>query len=141
MSDVFKGVTSSTISVAGRLNCGTIHIGEPVVAVPSMETGVVKSISVNDVPRDWAVAGENMVLQLSNIDQTRILAGDVLCSVDDPVSCAKKFSARIITFKLNRPLLKGSAVMLHRGRTNEPAKIIKLVSVLEKGVVSKIKPR
>ena len=38
------------------------------VSIPSKEQATVKSITINDGPKKWAVAGHNVVVHLSGID-------------------------------------------------------------------------
>ncbi|KAK9466361.1 hypothetical protein V1512DRAFT_263450 [Lipomyces arxii] len=143
VTNVFKVTASSSVNVSARLNAGTVQIGETVLAVPSMETAVVKSIMISDQPTEWAVAGDNVQIALSQIEFVHVRPGDVLCAPASPVWCAQAFTARVILFKLRVPLIKGSNVLIYRGRTTEAAKITKLVAVLDKstGKVTKSKPR
>ncbi|KAK9322498.1 hypothetical protein V1517DRAFT_260299 [Lipomyces orientalis] len=143
VTDVFKGGSSSAINITGRINAGNIQVGETVLAVPSNETAAVKSIAIADQPNDWAVAGDNVQIALSNIDIVHLRAGDILCATANPVRCAKTFSARIIAFQLRIPLIKGSNVLIYRGRTTEAARILRLVAVVDKntGKITKNKPR
>ncbi|KAK9447688.1 uncharacterized protein V1518DRAFT_406692 [Limtongia smithiae] len=151
ITDAYKS-SSNSVAVAGRVNSGTVQIGETVRIVPSMEIATVKAITtmsaggqVSQTGTDeWAVAGDNVQLVLSNIDLIQIRAGDVLCSAAAAaVPCAKTFTARVILFQLRIPLIKGSNVIVYRGRTNEAAHITKLISVLDKtsGSLLKNKPR
>ncbi|KAK9371547.1 uncharacterized protein V1513DRAFT_386623 [Lipomyces chichibuensis] len=144
VTDVFKGGNSSSaISITGRINAGNIQVGETVVAVPSNETATIKSIAIADQQNDWAVAGDNVQIALSNIDIVHLRAGDILCTASNPVQCAKIFSARIIVFQLRIPLIKGSNILIYRGRTTEAARILRLTAVVDKstGKITKNKPR
>ncbi|KAK9352063.1 hypothetical protein V1523DRAFT_415088 [Lipomyces doorenjongii] len=144
ITDVFKGGNSSSaISITGRINAGNIQVGETVLAVPSNETATIKSITIADQQNDWAVAGDNVQIALSNIDIVHLRAGDILCKSSNPVRCAKTFSARIIVFQLRIPLIKGSNILIYRGRTTEAAKISRLTAVVDKstGKITKNKPR
>ncbi|KAK9474028.1 P-loop containing nucleoside triphosphate hydrolase protein [Dipodascopsis tothii] len=140
VSDVMKASTSG-VTVAGRLSAGTMQANESVMVVPSGELAVVKSIAVDDSDRKWAVAGENVVVQLAQIDAAHVRNGDIVCAPEAPVPRTRRLRAKVLVFELARPLLKGSTVLLHRGRTTEPAKLSKLVAVLGKGGVKKSKPR
>ncbi|KAK9338875.1 hypothetical protein LIPSTDRAFT_140341 [Lipomyces starkeyi NRRL Y-11557] len=144
VTDVFKGGNSSSaISITGRINAGNIQVGETVLAVPSNETATIKSITIADQQNDWAVAGDNVQIALSNIDIVHLRAGDILCTSSSPVRCAKTFSARIIVFHLRIPLIKGSNILIYRGRTTEAARISRLTAVVDKstGKITKNKPR
>ncbi|KAK9368456.1 hypothetical protein V1509DRAFT_622964 [Lipomyces kononenkoae] len=143
ITDVFKGNASSAINVTGRINAGNVQVGETVLAIPSNETATIKSIAIADQANDWAVAGDNVQVALSNIDIVHLRAGDILCAISSPVKCAKTFSARVIVFQLRIPLIKGSNVLIYRGRTTEAARILRLSALIDKGTgkITKHKPR
>ncbi|KAK9240548.1 hypothetical protein V1525DRAFT_395308 [Lipomyces kononenkoae] len=143
VTDVFKGNASSAVNITGRINAGNIQVGETVLAIPSNETATIKSITIADQPNDWAVAGDNVQVALSNIDIVHLRAGDILCAISSPVKCAQTFSARVIVFQLRIPLIKGSNILIYRGRTTEAARILRLTALLDKstGKVTKHKPR
>lgn len=72
ISDVFRGGMQNPVSISGRIEAGSLQQGDTVIAIPSGEKGVIKSIEVDDEPKDWAVAGHNVVLHLSNIDMVHL---------------------------------------------------------------------
>jgi len=56
------------VSVAGRLDAGSVQVGDILVDMPTGEKAAVKAIEVDDEPRDWAIAGHNTVLHLAGIE-------------------------------------------------------------------------
>jgi elongation factor 1 alpha-like protein len=81
----------SGVTVAGRIEAGTIQIGEDVIAIPGGEHGLVKSknllfirycslvfsnfyfffikdLEINDEISKWAVAGDSILMTLTGLD-------------------------------------------------------------------------
>lgn len=104
---------------------------------------LIKSIAI-EVDEDsapYAVAGQNVTLYLSNIDPINLSIGTVLCPTSIPVPLVTKFTAQILVFDLQSPIIAGTPVELFHHSMNLPATISRLVSILEKGQVVKERPR
>lgn len=99
------------------------------------------AIEVDDDSAPYAVAGQNVTLYLSNIDPINLSIGTVLCPTSIPVPLVTKFTAQILVFDLQSPIIAGTPVELFHHSMNLPATISKLVSILEKGQVVKERPR
>jgi len=145
ISDVFKGPQSSAISLAGKMETGSVKTGDKVCIVPSNETGTVKNIYLtNEVPLTQCFAGDNVILNVNNIDMSKIFIGNFACDcVSMPMVVSDKLRAKIVLFNLDMPLIKGFPVVFHYKSMNEAAVIKKIVSQLDKssGEVVKEKPR
>lgn len=68
ISDVFRGGMHNPVSISGRIEAGNLQQGDTIIAIPSGEKATIKAIEVDDESKEWAVAGHNVVLHLSNID-------------------------------------------------------------------------
>ncbi|ODN83415.1 hypothetical protein L202_01557 [Cryptococcus amylolentus CBS 6039] len=143
VSNVFKGQTAvaSGVAVSGRLCSGVIQVGDRVRAVPGDEVANVRTIEVDEDSAPYAVAGQNVTLYLSNIDPIHLSIGTVLCPTSLPVPLITRFSAQILVFDLQSPIIAGTPVELFHHSMNLPATISRLVSILDKGKVVKEKPR
>jgi elongation factor 1 alpha-like protein len=143
VTDVYNAPHTSDLTVHGRIDGGSIQVEEMVKVSPSGVASQIRSIVCNSEPRPWAIAGDNVVLNLSNVELDQISVGDVLANSDSVLHAVNRFTCRIVTFEMKRPILQGTKMILHRGRTNEPCKIIKMVATVDKatGHVVKKKPR
>lgn len=145
ISDVFKNAQSSAISLAGKMEAGSVSTGDRVCIVPANEIGMVKSISLtNDVPLTQCFAGDSVILNVSSIDPQNVYIGNVVCDCISPaMPVSDKLRAKIVLFNLDKPLIKGFPVVFHYKSMNEAAVIKKIVSQLDKssGEVVKEKPR
>ncbi|PGH15027.1 translation elongation factor Tu [Helicocarpus griseus UAMH5409] len=139
IADVFRGGVTNPLSISGRLDSGSLQVGDQLATMPSAETCTIKGIEVDQEPSDWAVAGQNVVLHLTDIDPVHIRTGDIVCSPSSPVKNITSFTAKVLAFDHLTPM----HVDVHRGRLHVPARIGKLVAVLDKGTgqAAKKKPK
>ncbi|KAI0032036.1 EF Tu GTP binding domain-containing protein [Vararia minispora EC-137] len=142
IANVFKGTGSST-GVMGRILSGVVQIGEKVRVLPGEETAVVKSIQSDEENRSWAAAGANVTLYLTAIDPIHLSVGFVVCPPTALVPLATAFTARIIVFDIQVPILAGTSVELFVHSHDVPAAISKLTATLDRatGAVVKQNPR
>ncbi|KAJ7667697.1 EF Tu GTP binding domain-containing protein [Mycena polygramma] len=131
ISNIFKG-QGSGMSVSGRLLSGVVQVGERLRIVPGDETAVVKSIEVEEEHVPWAAAGSNSTLSLISVDQIHLTIGSVLCPTTDPVPLASTFTARIIIFDIQIPIIAGATVELFHHSRDVPATISKLIATLDR---------
>lgn len=78
------------------------------------------AIEVDDDSAPYAVAGQNVTLYLTGIDPIHLAIGTVLCPTSLPVPLVSKFTAQILVFDLQSPIIAGTAVSL-RKRLKEAA--------------------
>lgn len=139
INDVFRGGVQNPLSVSGRLEAGTIQVGEQTIIMPSGETAIIRSLEVDDEPQEWAVAGQNVVLNLTDVDPIHLKTGDVLCGTTSPIKNIKEFRAKVLTFDHLTPMI----VDVHKGRLHIAARITQLIGTIDKttGAVLKKKPK
>ena len=143
ISEVFNSGIQSPLSLAGRVSSGCVQIGERVMVVPGNESAYVKNLQVNDEPVDWAAAGQNATLHLTDIDltQVNIKGGDIVCSYDSPITSHTAFTLKILAFEHVMPTFCNMVV----GRMSRSGRISKLISLIDKSTgkvtAGKKKPR
>ncbi|XP_030838792.1 uncharacterized protein LOC591684 isoform X1 [Strongylocentrotus purpuratus] len=142
VSDVFKGMGSG-VSVSGKIETGSLQIGEKIMVMPAGENGLIKVITVHDEDTRWACAGDHTTIVITGVDQMNLTIGSVICTYHDPIRASTRFQARVVIFNIEVPLTKGFPVLVHYQSVSEPAVIKKLVSVLHKstGEVVQKKPK
>ncbi|KAK1143276.1 hypothetical protein N8T08_006803 [Aspergillus melleus] len=137
IGDVFRGSVQNPLSISGRLDAGSLQIGDQILTMPSGEKATIRSLEVDGEPSDWAVAGQNVVLNLVNIDPIHLRSGDVICRPSAPISNITTFTTKVLAFDHLMP----SMVDVHRGRLHVPGRISKLVATLDKGTGEVVKKR
>ncbi|KAJ2854180.1 hypothetical protein J3B02_002800 [Coemansia erecta] len=148
VTDFFKGGavgSSNSVSVSGRIAQGHVQIGEQVVLVPGGATGVIKSIDVDYVTEDWAVAGDSVVLMIQNIDIQQLSVGSVVCAGPPakPIQAVSRFEAQLVVFDPQVPITNGFPALMHIQSLNVPVVVHKILETFDQrtGEVVKKRPR
>ncbi|KAH6679350.1 P-loop containing nucleoside triphosphate hydrolase protein [Halenospora varia] len=141
INDIFRGGIQNPLSVAGRLESGALQMGDALLAQPSSQKAFVKALEIDQESVDWAVAGQNVTIHLSGIEEQYLKIGDVLCSPSSAIQNITSFTAKVLSFEFLTPM----QVDVHRGRLHTPGRIKSIEAILDKhtGVVvsGKKKPR
>ena len=139
IGDIFRGGVQNPLSISGRIDAGSVQIGDKILAMPSGESAFVKGIEVDQESSEWAVAGQNVTLHLTDIDVIHLKSGDVVCPPSAPINNVTSFTMKILAFEHVTPM----HVEIHRGRLYVPGRITRLIGVLDKGsgAVIKKKPK
>jgi elongation factor 1 alpha-like protein len=137
ISEVFHSI-QSPLTISGRIDAGSLQAGDALLIQPSGEKAYVKSLELESEPVNWAVAGQNVVIHLSNIDPMHVKVGDVICDPKSPVNCVDTFTVRVLAFDILMPM----QVDVHRGRLHATGRIVEIAALLDKvkGTVLKKKP-
>ncbi|KAK4191000.1 hypothetical protein QBC35DRAFT_539711, partial [Podospora australis] len=138
ISEVFR-TQQSQVTVSGRIDSGSLQMGDAIMVQPSGEKAYIKSLIVDDAPSDWAVAGQNVVMHLSHIDAIHVRVGDIICDPNNPVPKQKTFTLKALAFDFLMP----SQVDVHRGRLHSAGRITAMPALLDKvtGAVAKKNPK
>ncbi|KAF4945415.1 hypothetical protein FGADI_11917 [Fusarium gaditjirri] len=138
ISEVFRSQLGTT-TIAGRVDSGSVQIGDALLVQPSGEEAYVKSIMVDSDMQDWAVAGQSVSVALTNIDPIHIRVGDMLSHTKDSINCGDTFTMKAMAFEHLMPM----PVDLHRGRLHSAGQIVSITATLDKatGAIIKKKPR
>ena len=144
VGDVFRGGVTNPLSIAGRIEAGFLQVGDQLLVQPAGETATIRGLSFEndegESTQEWAVAGQNVILHLADIDPVHLRSGDVICLPGkDQIKNSIEFSAQILSFEYLTPM----TVDILKGRLNVPGKISQLVGVLDKrtGDIIKKKPK
>ena len=140
IDDIFRGGVQNPLSVSGRLEAGTAQTGDAVLIVPANQTATIKGLEVDSEPADWAVAGQNTILHLVNIEAKYLKSGDVICPPATPIKCVTSFIVKALAFEHITPM----HCEVLRGRLHAPGRVTQLVAQLDKAsgqIVKGRKPR
>eukprot|EP01117_Protostelium_nocturnum_P004801 TRINITY_DN1741_c0_g1_i4.p1 TRINITY_DN1741_c0_g1~~TRINITY_DN1741_c0_g1_i4.p1 ORF type:complete len:529 (+),score=181.78 TRINITY_DN1741_c0_g1_i4:472-2058(+) len=142
ISDMYKAQVLG-LAAAGRVEAGLVSVGDKLLVSPGNEICTVKGIKIHGESVEYATAGDYVDLGLSGVDGQLINNGNVLCDPEKAIPVSNRFRAQILTFTLQRPILKGQSAEMHYTSQNEAAVITHLISILDKssGEVKKKTPR
>ncbi|CCU75861.1 elongation factor Tu GTP binding domain-containing protein [Blumeria hordei DH14] len=126
--DVFRGGQQNPVSLNGRVDSGTLQVGETLLAQPSGQTCIVKALEFDNQTVNWAVSGQIITIHLSGIGDQHLKAGDVLCSASSPIRNIKEFTAKILAFEFILPM----KVEIHKGRLHTTGRVKNIECILNK---------
>lgn len=129
----------SPVAVAGRLDAGSLQVGDALLVQPSGQKAYVKALELNGESVDWAVAGQHVVIYLSHVDEDNIGIGNVICPPSAPVPCVDTFTMKALAFDTFFPM----PCEIHKGSLHVPGTIFQLRAVLDihGGAILKKKPQ
>ncbi|KAH9210290.1 hypothetical protein DL95DRAFT_526392 [Leptodontidium sp. 2 PMI_412] len=128
IGDIFRGGVQNPLSISGRIEAGSLQTGDALLAQPSSQKCFIKALEIDNEAVDWAVAGQNVTVHLSGIEEQYLKVGDVLCSPASPIANIKEFTAKVLAFEFLTP----GSVDVHRGRMHAPGRVEKILGVLDK---------
>ena len=149
VQDCYKGGLGGDITISGRVESGSVQIGDQLLALPINENGVVKgilrfipAIELNEVSSKYAVCGDRISISLNGFEVQQIGAGTILCEPEYPLKVTQNFNAQIMVLDINSPLTIGVPVVLHYIGSAEPAFLKVLAATIDKnGATIKKNPR
>lgn len=138
ISEVFRSA-QSPLTISGRIDAGSLQTGDALLVQPSGEKAYIKSLELDSEPVDWGVAGQNIVIHLSNIDPIHVRVGDIICDPKHPIASVDTFTVKALAFDILLPM----QVDVHRGRLHAAGQIVEIPALLDKvkGTVLKKKPK
>lgn len=140
IGDIFRGGVQNPLSIGGRIEAGSLQVGDALLAQPSGEKCFIKALEIDNHSADWAVAGQNVTVHISGIEEQYLKVGDVLCSPTSPIKITKEFTVKVLAFEFITPM----QIDVHRGRLHAAGKIKEVVAVLDKAtgaVVGRKRPK
>jgi elongation factor 1-alpha len=100
VQDVYTITGIGTVPV-GRVETGTLKVGDKIIFLPSGKSGEVKSIEMHHESVTEAQPGDNVGFNVRGIDKNDIRRGDVAGPVSNPPTVVESFTANIQV--LNHP--------------------------------------
>ncbi|MFP8888725.1 translation elongation factor EF-1 subunit alpha [Natrialbaceae archaeon A-CW2] len=112
IQDVYTISGIGTVPV-GRLETGTMNVGDNVSFQPSDVGGEVKTIEMHHEEVPSAGPGDNVGFNVRGIGKDDIRRGDVCGPADDPPSVAETFQAQIIVMQHPSVITAGYTPVFH----------------------------
>ncbi len=109
--------------IAGRIATGKIHLGDPILVLPSGMTSSVKAIHVFNEQRAEAHAGTSITLELD--DDLDVSRGALLVHPGEAPENAKRITAEVCHMS-RTPLVLGKRFLLQHGTTRMLAKLVSI---------------
>ena len=109
---------------AGRVEAGALHVGDPIVVLPSGRRSTVAGIDTPDGPLDTAAAGRSVVVRLA--DDVDVARGDLLTVDREPRPAALRELVATVCWLSDRPLRPGDRFAL-RHTTRDVRAVVEAV--------------
>ncbi|MEE9586035.1 MAG: translation elongation factor EF-1 subunit alpha [Nitrososphaerales archaeon] len=130
VQDVFSITGVGTVPV-GRVETGSMKVGESVIIMPSGTTAEIKTIETHHVSMNEAKAGDNIGFNLRGLSKQDIRRGDVIGKPDNPPTIAKEFIAQIIVVYHPTALAAGYTPVLHAHTAQVAGTITEIIAKLD----------
>lgn len=89
----------------GTIACGRVKLGDAILVQPQGLSTTVRQILRRGIQAEMAESGDPVTIELA--DEIDIARGDMLCSVDHPVTVAARIEAQVV-WLANAPMRPGS---------------------------------
>jgi peptide chain release factor subunit 3 len=131
---VLDKYTDRGLVVMGKVESGTLRLGQKVVFMPVKSEAVVDKILINDIEVKSAKPGENIKMRVKGINEEDVLRGFVACEIERPIIPVKQFEAQLMLLELEQHSLftAGYSAVLHIHTAQEEVAVKKLVAELDK---------
>ncbi|CAK7909620.1 elongation factor 1 alpha-like protein [[Candida] anglica] len=131
INDIYEP-TANELQLSGKVLSGTIQPGQTIMVAPAREYLQIQSINVNEKAVDVAFSGEIAALKFKTSQTSAIaISGDLAVSLSSSVQSTDKFTTEVRLFDMTKPLLVGTPFVLFRNNCHTPARITKIVEVLD----------
>ncbi|KAJ5073147.1 elongation factor 1-alpha 1 [Anaeramoeba ignava] len=118
---------------SGRVETGTLKIGQSVIFAPSMITSEVKSIEMHHLSLEEATPGDNIGFNVKNVPKKEIRRGYVCGDAKrDPPSEVERFVAQVVILKHPGEIRQGYCPVLDCHTTHVACKFDKLINKMDK---------
>ena len=112
MQDVYN-ITGIGAVPVGRIETGTMNIGDKVVFMPSDAVGEVKSIEMHHEEVPKAQPGDNVGFNVRGVGKKDIRRGDVAGPASNPPTVARTFVAQIAVIQHPSVMTEGYTPVFH----------------------------
>lgn len=140
ITDVISVGKSEEVLVSGKVESGSIQPGETINIFPSEQSAVVSKIVIDNNEKQVPIIskGDFGTLKLRHAFADIIETGDLVASPNIDIPVRSTFKVQALTFQMDRPLLPGTPFMFFKGVNEQPARVNKLISIIDKHDPSKI---
>ncbi|KAI6246784.1 hypothetical protein HI914_04593 [Erysiphe necator] len=140
ISNVFRSGNQNLVSISGRIEAGSLQVADALIVQPSSQVCNVRALELDNKLVDWAVAGQNVVIHLTDIEEQHLKIGNVICSPLNAIKNIKEFTAKVLAFEFLLPM----QVDVHRGQLHSSGRIKEIKGIFNKSsdqILNKKKPR
>lgn len=141
VQDVYSITGIGTVPV-GRVETGTLKVGDNVIFVPANVKGECKDIETHHTKIPTAIPGDNVGFNVRGVGKTDIHRGDVAGLADKPPTVAEEFIGQIIVVFHPTAIAAGYTPVMHAHTATVSATLTELLQKIDarSGQVTQEKP-
>lgn len=118
--------------IYGKVESGSIAVGEKLQVLPSKTEALVEGISIESTEFEKCYPGDNVHLRVRGIDENDIHGGYVATSIPTSLRAVEFFQARVVILEVKNIISAGSRFMLHIHAAQEEASFHKLLAKIDR---------
>ncbi len=126
IQDVYSVTGVGTVPI-GRIETGTLKIGDEVIFNPAGVKGKVKSIEMHHEEIEKAGPGDNVGFNVRGVSKDQIMRGDVAGHPSDPPTVVKEFTGKVIILDTPTYITSGFTPLFHCQSEHVPGEIVEIV--------------
>jgi len=130
VQDVYSITGVGTVPV-GRVETGTLKVGDTLVFEPTGKTGEVKSIEMHHESIQKAEPGDNVGFNVRGIAKNELRRGDVAGLPSAPPTVASEFVARIAVLQHPTAIAAGYTPVFHVHTAQVACQIVEIINKLD----------
>ncbi len=141
VQDVYSITGVGTVPI-GRVETGTLKVGDSIVFEPAGKSGEVRSIEMHHESIQLAEPGSNIGFNVRGINKSDVKRGDVAGHLDKPPTVTNEFTAKIIVLTTPTDLKPGFMPLFHCHAASVPGKLAEILQKIDPrtGTVVEEKP-
>jgi len=139
ISDVYRA--GDKVCISGKVENGSVSVGQKVILLPSGEQTTVKSLQLRDAPTRSARVGDFLDSVLLPVEPQFASIGGVLCCPRSPVPVSDTLQVQIVIFDVEVPLMRGAQLMCYLHTETVTATLVRLEKLLVKGEAQDRRPK
>jgi elongation factor 1-alpha len=141
VQDVYSITGVGTVPI-GRVETGTLEVGDSIVFEPAGKSGEVRSIEMHHESIQRAEPGDNIGFNVRGINKSDVKRGDVAGHLDKPPTVTNEFTAKIIVLTTPTDLKPGFMPLFHCHAASVPGKLAEILQKIDPrtGTVVEEKP-
>ncbi len=120
------------IFIYGKVESGSVVVGDRLQLLPSKAEFVVEGLSVETTEIPKCFPGDNIHIRVRGIEESDVHGGDLVTTVPTTLRAVEYIQARIVILEVKNILCAGSRVMLHIHTAQIECTFHKLLGLLDR---------
>lgn len=125
IQDVHSITGVGTVPI-GRVETGTLKVGDSIIFNPAGITGEVKTIEMHHEQIEEAEPGDNIGFNVRGVPKEKVKRGDVAGHPDDPPTVVSEFTGKVVILDTPTYITPGFTPLFHCQSSHVPGEIVEI---------------